>query len=489
MNKTSIFKYILFATLIIFFSCKKDNKILLDKSAQLKFSEDTIIFDTVFTSVGTVTNVLKVYNPYKQTLKISSINLAGGTTSNFRLNIDGSKSTSVTDVEIAPNDSLYIFVAATIDPNNTNNPMIVSDSIVFEINGKKQDVDLVAWGQDAYYIKATTKLNQNIRYSIIAGVNENITLKTDKPYVIYGYMVVDSAGCLTIPAGARLHFHNKSGLWVYRYGCLNVEGTKENPVVFQGDRLDYMYRDQPNQWDRILLNEHTNTKINYAKILNGFIGIQTDLLFDAGLDDSKLKITNTIIANMNVAGIFAKYFDIEGYNNLIYNTGGPCLALTYGGSYSFRNSTFVSFWDYPARKESAVILNNFSDLPQYFPLIKAYFGNCIILGNQNNEVTLNKCKSCIEPFNYEFNHCLIKSDNNSDFSKPNFSTSLQFNKDATIESNYVFKDYAKNDYHLISNSAAVGIGSDLNIIEIPNEKLDLDAAQRKSPPSAGCYEY
>lgn len=488
MKIKSLIKYILFSFLYVIASCKKDNIIFTSPAANLQFSEDTVIFDTVFTSVGTITKTLKVYNTYKQTLRINSISLAGGDKSNFRLNIDGEKSNSVSDIEIAPNDSLYIFVAARIDPNNANTPMIVTDSIIFDFNGKKQDVDLVAWGQDAYYIKGTSRFG-SLKYSIIANTNQNITLLTDKPYVIYGYMVIDSLGCLTIPAGAKLHFHNKSGLWVYRYGCLNVEGTKENPVIFQGDRLDYMYRDQPNQWDRILLNEHSNTKINYAKIINAFIGIQCDLLIDAGLDDSKLKITNSIIANMNVAGIYSKYFDIEGYNNLVYNTGGPCLALTWGGRYNFRNSTFASFWDYPARKESAIILNNFNDSPQYFPLEKAYFGNCIIMGNLLNEVAINKCSSCTEAFNFEFNHCLIKTDNTLDFTLPNYNTSVKFDKNATNESNYVFKDYLKSDYHLIANSAAIGIGSDLNIIEIPSEKNDLDGVIRKSPPSAGCYEY
>jgi len=477
---------ILFIIFIAVVSCKKDGKILTDPKASLQFSEDTIIFDTVFTSVGTVTHILKIYNDYNQKLSIASIVLAGGSSSNFRLNIDGEKTTKATDVEIAPHDSLYIFVAATIDPNNANTPMIVTDSIVFNINGKQQDVDLVAWGQDAYYIKPTSQL-ANIKYSIIAHENENITLKTDKPYVVYGYMVVDSAGCLTIPAGAKLHFHNKSGLWVYRYGCLNVEGTKDSPVVFQGDRLDYQYRDQSNQWDRIWLNEHSNTKINYAKILNAFVGIQPDILIDAGLEDSKLILTNTIIANMNVAGILARYFSIEAYNNLIYNIGGPCLALTYGGNYEFRNSTFVSFWTYPSRKESAIILNNFNEI-QNFNLEKAIFKNCIIAGNQTEEVTLNKCDNCTETFNYEFNNCLIKSSADLDFTLPNFVNSIKYDKDATIETNYIFKDYSKNDYHLIENSPAVAKGISANLTTT-FELNDLDAKPRLSPPSIGCYEY
>lgn len=476
---------VVFATIII--SCSKDPIISTDKNAKLQFSEDTIIFDTVFTSVGTVTQILKIYNPYNSTLNISKIELAGGDKSNFRLNIDGTKASSVTDVEIAPNDSLYIFVAATIDPNNATTPMIVTDSIRFTTNGNSQDVDLVAWGQDAHYIKATSQFNANIKYSIIAHENENITLLTDKPYVIYGYLVVDSAGCLTIPAGAKLHFHNKSGLWVYRYGCLNVEGTKENPVVFQGDRLDYMYRDQPNQWDRILLNEHSNTKMNYAKIINAFIGIQCDLLIDAGLDDSKLKITNSVIGNMNVAGIFSRFFDIEGYNNLIYNTGGPSMALMWGGKYNFRNSTFASFWSYPARKESAILLNNFNEI-QNFPLVAANFSNCLIMGNQKSEVTFNKCESCTEDFNYNFDHCLIKSDNTLDFTHVGLVNSTAFNSDPTQESSLIFKDIDKDDYHLAPNSAAIGIGSSANIIDLPNEKFDLDGVSRKSPPSVGCYE-
>lgn len=478
----------LVSCLTIFISCSKDPVILSSKSAKLQFSDDTIIFDTVFTSVGTITHTLKIYNPYSQTLKISKIELSGGDKSNFRLNIDGAKASMVQDVEIAPNDSMYIFVAATIDPNNSNNPMIITDSIRFTTNGNIQDVDLVAWGQDAYYIKATSQFNANIKYSIIAHENENITLLTDKPYVIYGYMVVDSAGCLTIPAGAKLHFHNKSGLWVYRYGCLNVEGTKDKPVVFQGDRLDYMYRDQPNQWDRILLNEHTNTKINYAKVLNGFIGIQCDLLIDAGLDDSKLKITNSVIANMNVAGIFSRFFDIEGYNNLIYNTGGPCLALMWGGKYNFRNSTFASFWNYPARKESAIILNNFNDI-QSFPLVEANFGNCIVMGNQKSELMLNKCESCTDDFKFNFDHCLIKSDNTLDFTQAGLSNSNQFSLDPTQASSLVFKDYEKNDYHLIEGSKAIGKGSTTHIIDLPKESYDLDGISRKSPPSIGCYEY
>ena len=55
-------KYILPILLLIFsYSCKKEN-IQSNENASLHFSNDTIIFDTIFTSIGSITHQLTVYN-------------------------------------------------------------------------------------------------------------------------------------------------------------------------------------------------------------------------------------------------------------------------------------------------------------------------------------------------------------------------------------------------------------------------------------------
>ena len=46
-----------------------------------------------------------------------------------------------------------------------------------------------------------------------------------------------------------------AGLWIFRYGALQVNGTKGNEVTFQGDRREANYTDEPGQWDRIWFNE------------------------------------------------------------------------------------------------------------------------------------------------------------------------------------------------------------------------------------------
>src|SRR5690606_30824264 len=151
----------LFITLCIFLlvtSCRKDEEYLKSNSAKLDFSTDSIAFDTVFTTVGTTTKNFRIYNPHKGSLLISSIRLRKGDQSAFRINVDGISSSQMKDVEILGEDSLYVFVEATIDPKDQDMPFFVEDEIEFITNGNIQQVKLLAFGQDAYYIIQDTKI-------------------------------------------------------------------------------------------------------------------------------------------------------------------------------------------------------------------------------------------------------------------------------------------------------------------------------------------
>ena len=129
-------------------SCKK-NKLIDDPSAKIDFSADSVLFDTVFTTAGSTTRQIRVINNNDQRIKISSINLQGGASSPFFLNVDGSPGRSFGEVEIDANDSLFIFIQVNVNPNNLNSPLVISDAINFVVNGNTQSVYLDAWGQDA----------------------------------------------------------------------------------------------------------------------------------------------------------------------------------------------------------------------------------------------------------------------------------------------------------------------------------------------------
>ncbi len=219
--KNILFFIGIFAAII---SCEK-YELNRSSDARLEFSIDTVFFDTIFTTIGSATRRFRIYNNDKQPIEVSSIVLAGGAQSVFRLNIDGYASHQVSNIEIPPEDSLFIFVEVTLDPNNMDSILRIQDSIVFLTNGNVQDVDLVAWGQDVHLLSGDTL--------------QTSTWINDKPYLILDYIMVDSLQTLTLEEGVRIHMHRDA--WMIVKGTLLANGSLEQPIVIQGDRLEYLY--------------------------------------------------------------------------------------------------------------------------------------------------------------------------------------------------------------------------------------------------------
>ena len=169
--KSKIAFLIISALVVIACSCKKDTQINPDSNLKLEFSADTILFDTVFTSLGSATHHLMVYNRHSDPLKISSVRLVRGEASPFRLNLDGEAVTELYDKVIPATDSLYGFLRVTIDPTDANTPFVVEDELEFVTNGNTQTVKLMAWGQNAHYIvadKVITLGDTPYKYTIVA---------------------------------------------------------------------------------------------------------------------------------------------------------------------------------------------------------------------------------------------------------------------------------------------------------------------------------
>ncbi|MFM7666673.1 MAG: hypothetical protein ACKO7D_00620, partial [Bacteroidota bacterium] len=213
MRKTTYFFIFILVLAGSFMSCKKNN--LLSKK-NLEFSVDTLVFDTVFTTVGSTTKQFKIYNKESKTVQIDQIELMGGANSPFRMNVDGNMGTTLSNIRIEGNDSLFVFVEVTLDINSQILPMIVEDSIRFRTNGKDQYVKLAVWGQDMYFHYSNFQAE-------IFDLNEGVW-PNDKPHVIYGAAIVDSAKSLTIQAGTQVHLHKNSVFYVYK-SALNIQGT------------------------------------------------------------------------------------------------------------------------------------------------------------------------------------------------------------------------------------------------------------------------
>ena len=111
--RLTFFTFSIIALLVMTFtsSCKKE---LNFSKGNLTFSTDTLVFDTVFTTIGSTTKRFRFRNPSKQTIKIDEVELMGGPDSPFRMNVDGFKGTLITDLEIEGEDSFEFHYEVTL---------------------------------------------------------------------------------------------------------------------------------------------------------------------------------------------------------------------------------------------------------------------------------------------------------------------------------------------------------------------------------------
>ncbi|HEX2616690.1 MAG TPA: hypothetical protein VHL57_04055, partial [Flavobacteriales bacterium] len=397
--------------------CRKDEQFTDSPSARLDMSEDTVLFDTIFTTVGSITKRFTVHNPNDEAVRVD-IALEGGSHSPFRINVDGTSGLSFNDVEILGGDSVFVFVEATLDANNGSNPMVIEDHIRFNTNSNEQSVLLVAWGQNAHFFYPDHPAGGFPAYSIIAGLDDNgnsvcetVDWTNDLPYVIYGYGVVDSCSTLNIHPGVRVYFHGSSGLWVYRYGQIHAEGTPEGHITFQGDRLEPFYADLPGQWDRIWVMEGDNdNSFTHCDIKNALVGIQCETapwLPNAATSNATLELKNVSIRNSSAAGILSRNYPINATNLLVADAGQYAVALTGGGEYHFDHTTIANYWDFDLRQEPAFILTNyvtFGDEVIVHDVQNSTFTNGIIYGSNTNEFTVDM--NSLGLGDYTFHHWL-----------------------------------------------------------------------------------
>ena len=247
MHKYSI-GILLLCLIGLLVGCQAD-RLTDDPTCRLAFSKDTVLFDTVFTTIGSSTQTLMVVNPNKNALRIERVALASGRY--FRVNVngeplDGTSSTSQeAAVTIAGGDSLFVFIRATIDPQDSNSPVFIRDTLLFGLPQGIQQVILEAYGQDVVLIRSAKKRTEYAR---------DFVFKHDKPYLIYDSVLI--GGKTTIEAGATLYMHQ--GAAIFALGDVEAVGTLNQPVTLRGDRLDRLfdsvpYRYAAGMWDGLYL--------------------------------------------------------------------------------------------------------------------------------------------------------------------------------------------------------------------------------------------
>ncbi|HET9057332.1 MAG TPA: choice-of-anchor Q domain-containing protein [Chitinophagaceae bacterium] len=462
-------KQIAYISLCSFFvfiidSCKKE-KLLTNGNAAIIINRDTLNFDTVFTSTGSITQYFTIINPNNQKIQLSSIRLMGGNTSPFKINADGINGPTINNIEIEANDSIYVFVLVTINPNTASLPFVINDSIQINWNGNTLSKHLQAWGQNAHFLRNKV-------------INVNTIWENDLPYVILGGIRVDTNINLTINPGVRIYSHADAPFIVD--GTLTINGTKQDSVIFRGDRLDEDYRDFPGSWPGIYFRDQSkDNQFTYVIIKNAFQGIVVQN--PSPNANPKVTLSQCIIDNIYDAGILGIQSSIKADNCLISNCGSN-VAVALGGNYSFTHCTIATYSSSFINHKNPVLFasnalkqNNQTLTNNLF----ANFTNCIIWGeggSVEDEVVTDKQGN--NTYSVTFDNVLYKV--KTDPANIVINASIK-NQPPVFDSIDVGTRFY--DFHLKAASPAINKGKTTGLA------IDLDGRPRANGlPDLGCYE-
>lgn len=472
---------ILFLFIVGTLSCSDD--LTASADSRLSFSMDTVKFDTVFTSLGSVTRKFLIYNKGKSDLLIQSIGLSQGKLSLFRINVDGTTSADnqFKNIKIRANDSMYVFVSVTINPNNSDNPVLVEDALTFTTGSLNKKVILNAIGQDIILFK-----NRRI--------TSDSVLTAQKPFFVMGELTVDSLRTLTISAGCRFYFYSDGHLKVN--GTLIANGSFEKPIVMRGHRFDkvafeipFPYNNIWGQWGGVTLNGAGRHHVLQHVFMNGgaygIIASNTDMN-----QPSEIKMDYCRIHNFTTTGLMTENHDLNITNTEISNTGSYCVYIK-GGKHSFVHCTLANYFN--DSDISSLITNRRDSNPALLIMnmercspMESNFQNCIITGSKDNEFSLATLFADTYKGNFESNY--IK--------RPNPLTGFQFKNTRWaakadtifINTRYMSVIDAYFDFRLDSVSVARGIANKAIAEKYPLDLLGNDRIKDNSP-DLGAYQW
>ena len=482
--------FVILAALIVFISsCRKDNY-FEGEDISVRTSLDTLTFDTVFTEIGTTTKFIKLYNDQDGTIIIDDIRLENST-NYFRLNIDGHLANDFQGLEIPARDSVYIFVEATIDPEQPldASPYIIEDHLHISIDGNEKSVLLEAWGQNAVYF---TGHDGPSGINVLSCNLGEFPFDDPRPYVIYGTLLVDSC-TLVLPPGTEVYIHGGvafNQLGIYTGGLLyftetaNLQsrGTVNEPVTIYSDRLEEDYEFTRGQYSGIVIGPLSQgTKLEHTTISQSAVGIRVDSLASASFYNCEFSHTAG-------TGILGRQANIYAENCLLHNNGLSGIQMALGGNYEFNNCSIINY----DNQDEAISLSNFQCVDQLClepPLLadlKAIFRNCLILGNDSDEILLSDWTPDTEDdFDFRFDHCFVQVDELLDEDAwPTFFNRCE-NCLNNPEKDTLFIDMENFDFHLDTLSAPIDAGKNLPFFLEDKDGVVRDDGQY----DVGCYEF
>ena len=435
-----IFLFLIAMAMLV--ACNDNDSFTASPSARLTFSTDTVKLDTVFSTIGSATYTLWVYNNASDGIKIKSVRLRQGNQTGFRVNVDGSYldntlGSVVNNLEVRKGDSLRVFVEITAPENMQELPKTIEDDLIFALeSGVEQRVCLHGCAWDALQLRNLV-------------VSHDTLIQSFKPIIIYGGIKVDNT---------TLYFHDQAGIDVY--GTLSTDS-----VLMRGDRLDHMFSYLPydrvsGQWRGLQFHSSSfgNTLIN-TEIRNAEDAIVCD---SSSLDSQhrRLYMERCIVHNNKGVGLEANNAYVGLLNCQFSNTLKECVAV-YGGAVIMHNCTLAQFYPFSADRGPALRFCNFKGENNY-PLEAFTCINSIITGYADDVIMGEMASDSTVTYNFYFENCLLRTPQPEEADTISFVNVLWETPKDSVQGKQHFRlideDNLQYDFHLDSLSTAKGMG-------------------------------
>lgn len=434
---------------------------------QPEFSVDTLDLGTFFSGQPTPTYSFMVYNRHNKIINISSISLREGS-HGFRLNVDGQAGRTFSNIEIRPNDSIFVFVEVTVPSAGDKESLRVIDHVDFITQGVSRSVVVAATGRDVEVLRGVV-------------IDSDTHWTAGGPRQVFDSLVVAPGATLTLDPGVELFFHDKASLEVR--GRLVSNGTMEQPVVMTGDRTDNVVADIPfdlmaGQWSGVTFHPGSGgSRLDHTVIKNMTQGVFVDSVSAPSAGEPGLYIRNSRIRNSTGYAFCAWFSDIKAVGSEFSDAGLTPLLLV-GGNHVFNHVTVANYYLFAAIAYPLVNLTHFnaeSDAQVDLPYMTADFSNCIFygLGQDINTGNLDGTQVTIR-------NTVFKSEGTDDSNFLNciWATDPLYE---TVRDEYIF------DYRLKPESPVLQAGD--GSLTLPEAMIDAYGVQRTSMPTPGAYQF
>ena len=349
-------------------------------------------------------------------------------------------------------------------------PFIAEDRLIFETGDTREDVVLMAFGQNAFYINGFNRGQfAGLTPTSIGCQDGPVVFPVDLPTVIYGSLIIDSCVVQALP-GTRIFFHggvqknveafgnlgffNDGFIFTLPNGSLQLLGTQENPVVLRTDRLEDRFQTDPAKYRGLIFGAGSrNNIVRYTELYNSVVGVTAD-------SAAEVTIENSTIAYTGGPAVSGRLSDLTLRNTLLHSNFGNSLQVILGGNLTMDHVTIAN---YGVDALAAVITNvetDENDVTFVAPL-RVRIDNSIISGSGNSELVLFDGTVGEEPefFDVAITNSIVKTDDRFVENFPTFYESVCQNCVNTVFSDTLFRNLPEDDYRLDSLSIGRNLGS------------------------------